>query len=83
VYNGVLGFMGLIWWVLWQIVFWMTGQKLLWSLIFVSPVFCYVALEWIDRYARHKAEFNFKSLLKKDAAFIMQMKQLRKEILFG
>ena len=83
VYNGVLGFMGLIWWVLWQIIFWMTGQKLLWSLMFVSPVFCYVALEWIDRYARHKAEFHFKSLLKKDAAFIEQMKQLRKEILFG
>ena len=83
VYNGVLGFMGLIWWVLWQIIFWMTGQKLLWSLMFVSPVFCYVALEWIDRYARHKAEFHFKSLLKKDAAFVEQMKQLRKEILFG
>jgi 1-acyl-sn-glycerol-3-phosphate acyltransferase len=83
VYNGVLGFMGLIWWVLWQIIFWMTGQKLLWSLMFVSPVFCYVALEWIDRYARHKAEFHFKSLLKKDTAFIEQMKHLRKEILFG
>jgi hypothetical protein len=83
VYNGVLGFMGLIWWVLWKIIFWMTGQKLLWFLMFVSPAFCYVALEWIDRYARHKAEFHFKSLLKKDAAFIEQMKQLRKEILFG
>lgn len=82
VYNGVLGFMGLIWWVLWQIVFWMTGQKLLWSLMFVSPVFGYAALEWIDRYARQKAGFYFKSLHKKDAAFIEQMKELRKEILF-
>ena len=49
--------------------------------MFVSPVFCYVALEWIDRYARQKAEFQFNSLLKKDAAFIEQMKQIRKEIM--
>ena len=83
VYNGVLGFMGLIWWVLWKIVFWMTGQKLLWFLMFVSPAFCYVALEWIDRYARQKAEFHFKSLLKKDLACIDQMKQLRKEMMFA
>jgi hypothetical protein len=78
----VLGFMGLIWWVLWQIIFWMTGQKLLWSMMFVSPVFGYVALEWIDQYARQKAEFHFKSLLKKDGVCIDQMKQLRKEIVF-
>ena len=83
VYNGVLGFMGLIWWVLWQIVFWMMGQKLLWFLMFVSPAFCYVALEWIDRYARHKTEFHFKSLLKKHLASIDQIKQLRKEIMFA
>ena len=83
VYNGVLGCMGLIWWVLWQIVFWMTGQKLLWFLMFVSPAFCYVALEWIDRYARQKAEFHFKSLLKKDEAFVDQMKKMRKEIMFA
>ena len=83
VYNGVLGFMGLIWWVLWQIIFWITGQQLLWSLMFVSPVFCFVALEWIDRYARHKAEFHFNFLYKKDAASIDQMKQLRKEIMFA
>jgi hypothetical protein len=82
VYNGVLGFMGLIWWVLWQIIFWLTGQKLLWSLMFVSPVFCFVALEWIGLYARQKAESHFKSLLKKDLACIDQMKQLRKEIMF-
>jgi 1-acyl-sn-glycerol-3-phosphate acyltransferase len=82
VYNGVLGFMGLIWWVLWKIVFWMTGQKLLWFLMFVSPAFCYVALEWIDRYASQKAALHFKSLLKKDVASIDQMKQLRKEIVF-
>ena len=82
VYNGVLGFMGLIWWVLWQIVFLITGQKLLWSLMFVSPAFCFVALEWIDRYSRQKAFFHFQSLLKKDAACIGQMKLLRKEILF-
>ena len=83
VYNGVLGFMGLIWWVLWKIIFWMTGQKLLWFLMFVSPAFCYVALEWIDRYARQKAEFHFKSLLKKDEAFVDQMKKMRKEIMFA
>jgi hypothetical protein len=51
--------------------------------MFVSPAFCYAALEWIDRYARLKAEFQFNSLLKKDAAFIEQMKLLRKEILFA
>jgi hypothetical protein len=81
VYNGVLGFMGLIWWVLWKIIFWMTGQKLLWFLMFVSPAFCYVALEWIDRFASQKAALHFKLLLKKDAACIDQMKQLRKEIM--
>ena len=83
VYNGVLGFLGLIWWLLWQIIFWTAGQKLLWFLMFVSPAFCYVALEWIDRYARHKTEFHFKSLLKKDPASIDQIKQLRKEIMFA
>jgi hypothetical protein len=82
VYNGVLGFMGLIWWVLWQIIFWLTGQKLLWSLMFVSPVFCFVVWEWIGLYARQKAGSHFKSLLKKDLACIDQMKQLRKEIMF-
>ena len=81
VYNGVLGFLGLIWWVLWKIIFWMTGQKLLWFLMFVSPAFCYAALEWIDSCARQKAEFQFNSLQKNDAVFIEQMKQLRKEIL--
>jgi hypothetical protein len=60
----------------------MTGQKLLWFLMFVSPAFCYVALEWIDCSARQKAEFQFNSLLKKNAVFIEQMKQIRKEILF-
>ena len=75
--------MGLIWWVLWKIIFWMTGQKLLWFLMFVSPAFCYAALEWIDRYARQKAEFQFNSLVKKDAIFIEQMKLFRKEILFA
>ena len=83
VYNGVLGFMGLIWWVLWKIIFWMLGQKLLWFLMFVSPAFCYATLEWIDRYARHKAGSHFKSLLKKDVAFIEQVKQLRTEIMFA
>ena len=83
VYNGVLGFMGLIWWVFWQLVFWFFGQKLLWFLMFVSPAFCFAALEWIDCYARQKAEMHFKSLNKKDAAFVDQMKQMRNEILFG
>ena len=83
VYNGVLGFMGLIWWVLWQLVFWFSAQKLLWFLMFVSPAFCFAALEWIDCCARQKAEMHFKLLNKKDAAFVDQMKQMRKEILFG
>lgn len=83
VYNGVLGFMGLIWWVFWKIIFWMTGQKLLWFLMFVSPAFCFAALEWIDCYARQKAALHFKLLPKKNAACIDQMKQLRKEIMFG
>ena len=81
VYNGVLGFLGLIWWLIWQIVFWFAGQKMLWLLMFVSPAFCYVALEWIDRCSKQKALLNYRSLLKKDAAFIEQMKQLRKEII--
>lgn len=83
VYNGVLGFMGLIWWVFWQLVFWFSGQKLLWFLMFVSPAFCFAALEWIYCYARQKAALHFKLLPKKNAACIDQMKQLRKEILFG
>ena len=82
VYSGVLGFLGLIWWLIWQIVFWFAGQKMLWLLMFVSPAFCYVSLEWIDRCSKQKALLNYRSLLKKDAAFIEQMKQLRKEILF-
>ena len=82
VYSGVLGFLGLIWWMIWQIVFWFAGQKMLWLLMFVSPAFCFVALEWTDRYSRQKALFHFQSLLKKDPAFIEQMKQLRKEIVF-
>lgn len=83
VYNGVLGCMGLIWWVLWKIIFWMTGQKLLWFLMFVSPAFCFAALEWIDCCARQKAALHFKLLPKKNAACIDQMKQLRKEIMFA
>jgi len=82
VYNGVLGFLGLIWWLIWQFVFWFAGQKMLWLLMFVSPAFCFVALEWTDRYSRQKALFHFQSLLKKDPAFIEQMKHLRKEIVF-
>jgi 1-acyl-sn-glycerol-3-phosphate acyltransferase len=82
VYNGVLGFLGLIWWLIWQLVFWFLGQKMLWLLVFVSPTFCFAALEWIDRYASQKAALHFKLLLKKDTAFIDQMRQLRKEILF-
>jgi len=82
VYNGVLGFMGLIWWLSWQLFFWFAGQKMLWLLMFLSPAFCFAALEWIDCSARQKAEFQFNSLLKKNAVFIEQMKQIRKEILF-
>jgi 1-acyl-sn-glycerol-3-phosphate acyltransferase len=82
VYNGVLGFMGLIWWLIWQFVFWFAGQKMLWLLVLVSPALCFFALEWINRYSTQKAIIHFKSLLKKDAAFMEQMKQLRKEILF-
>lgn len=83
VYNGVLGFLGLIWWLLWQMIFWAAGQKILWLLMFVSPAFCYVAIEWIECYARKKAEIHFKALHKKDAAFVGQMKQMRKEIIFA
>ncbi len=83
VYNGVLGFLGLIWWLIWQFVFWFAGQKMLWLLMFVSPLFCFAALEWTDRFSKQKALLNYRSQLKKDAAFIEQMKQLRKEILFG
>jgi len=79
----VLGFLGLIWWLIWQIVFWFAGQKMLWLLMFVSPAFCYVALEWIDRCSKQKALLNYRSLLKKDAAFIEQMKLLRREFFFG
>ena len=82
VYNGVLGFMGLIWWLSWQLFFWFAGQKILFLLMFLSPAFCFAALEWIDCSARQKAEIHFKALLKKDAVFIEQMKQIRKEILF-
>ena len=83
VYNGVLGFLGLIWWLFLQLVFWFSGQKILWLLMFVSPAFCFAALEWIDRYAGHRAGFHFKSLLKKDAVLIEQMKRMRKEIMFA
>ena len=83
VYNGVLGFMGLIWWVLWQIIFWMVGLQTLTVIMFASPVFCFVALEWMDRFANQRAESNFKSLLKKDVACIDQLKQLRKEIMLA
>jgi 1-acyl-sn-glycerol-3-phosphate acyltransferase len=82
VYNGVLGFLGLLWWLIWQLFFWYAGQKMLWLLMFVSPAFCFAALEWIDRYAKQKVMIHFQSLLKKNAAFIDQMKQLRKEIVF-
>jgi len=82
VYNGVLGFLGLIWWLIWQFVFWFAGQKILWLMMFVSPAFCFVALEWIECFSKQKALFHFQSLLKKDAAFIDQLKELRKEILF-
>jgi 1-acyl-sn-glycerol-3-phosphate acyltransferase len=83
VYNGVLGFLGLIWWLIWQLVFGFAGQKMLWLMMLISPAFCFVALQWIDFYSRQKALFHFHSLLKKDKALIEQMKQLRKEILFG
>jgi hypothetical protein len=79
VYNGVLGFLGLIWWMIWQIVFWFAGQKMLWLLMFLSPLFCFAALEWTDRFSKQKALLNYRSLLKKDAAFIEQMKLLRRE----
>jgi 1-acyl-sn-glycerol-3-phosphate acyltransferase len=83
VYNGVLGFLGLIWWLFWQIILWTAGQKLLWLLMFVSPAFCYAALDWIDGYGRQKVEIHFKALHKKDEAFIDQMKQMRKGIIFA
>ena len=83
VYNGVLGFLGLIWWLLWQMIFWAAGQNILWLLMFASPAFCYAALEWIDCYAMKKAEIHFKALHKKDAVFVDQMKQMRTEIIFA
>lgn len=80
VYNGVLGFMGLIWWVLWQIIFWLTAQKLLWSLMFVSPVFGYTALEWIDRYALQKSIKKVIMMQKKNSQVLDVIKRLRHDI---
>jgi hypothetical protein len=58
----------------------MTGQKLLWSLIFVSPVFGYVALEWIDRYALQKSIKKVIMMQKKNSQVLDVIKQLRHDI---
>ncbi len=60
VYNGVLGFMGLIWWVLLQIIFLTAGLKTLSFIMFVSPLLCYTALKWNELYALQKAIRKFR-----------------------
>jgi len=81
VYNGVLGFMGLIWWVLWKIIFWMTGQKLLWFLMFVSPAFCYATLEWIDLYVLQKSTRRCRWMKTRNHQTLVALKLLRDDIL--
>lgn len=81
VYNGVLGFMGLIWWMLWQIVFWMAGQKMLWLLMFASPLFCHAALQWNELFALQKGKSRLRKMLRDSPQMLGNIKGLRREII--
>jgi hypothetical protein len=80
VYNGVLGFMGLIWWVLWQIVFWIAGLQTLAVIMFASPLFCYAAIRWNDRYALQQSINKVKVVQKNSPQVLDTIKRLRHDI---
>ena len=80
VYNGVLGCMGLIWWVLWQIVFWIAGLQTLAVIMIASPLFCYVAIRWNDRYALQKSINKVIMMQKKNSQVLDVIKRIRHDI---
>lgn len=79
VYNGVLGFMGLIWWMLWQIVFWIAGLQALAVIMFASPLFCYATFRWSELYALQKSTRKFRLMQTNDNQTLEAIKLLRND----
>jgi uncharacterized membrane protein YhiD involved in acid resistance len=72
--------MGLIWWVLWQIVFWIAGLQTLAVIMIASPLFCYVAIRWNDRYALQKSINKVIMMQKKNSQVLDVIKRIRHDI---
>jgi hypothetical protein len=80
VYNGVLGFMGLIWWLFWLIFFGIAGLQTLAVIMFASPFFCYAAIRWNDEFALQKSINKVKVMQKNSPQVLDAIKRIRHDI---
>jgi polyferredoxin len=76
----VLGFMGLIWWLFWLIIFWIAGLQTLVVIMFASPLFCCAAISWDDGFALQKSINKVIVMEKNNPQVLDAIKLLRHDI---
>ena len=82
VHSGVLGVVGLLWWIILFSTSLLNGPVLLSCLLFISPLFGYIATRWIEEYEYLLAKLRLEKLVMVQQPLVDELISNRKKILF-
>jgi 1-acyl-sn-glycerol-3-phosphate acyltransferase len=82
VHSGVLGVMGFFWWLILLSTSLLNVTVLLSLLLFVSPLFGYIATRWSEEYKYLFAKLRLEKLMKVQQPLVDELISNRKKLLF-
>jgi len=81
VLSGIMGVLGVLWWILLISIFYMYLGRELIPLAFILPLFCYIYMQWKERQADFFALLRVRKMKKSDPERIVDLFEQRSKIL--
>ena len=82
VHSGVLGLVGFLWWLILLTTSLLNGPVLLSFLLFISPLFGYIATRWGEEYEYLLAKLRLEKLVIVQQSLVNELMSNRKKIIF-
>ncbi len=80
VLSGVLGFMGLLWWILIQVIAYSSLGNLALFIAFLLPLFSYLYMQWDEKQFNWFSYLRLKRLQKNQASVVQQLIDQRSKL---
>jgi hypothetical protein len=80
VLSGILGFMGLLWWIFIQLIAYFSLGNLALIIAFFLPLFSYIYMQWDERQFNWFAFIRLKRLKKNQTSVVQQLIKQRSKL---